>query len=123
MAPRALIGRTAELAALRAAATAARRRRGRLLLVAGEAGIGKTALVEAGLDRLAVIRVAAASAGSGPHGNRTLPLGPLIEAARAQSGTTEGPDPPADSVEAVVQTLIRLAEERPLAIVLDDVQR
>ena len=72
-----LIGRDHEVRELGAAASAARRRGG-LVLVAGDAGIGKTAIVEQAIDgRLPVVlRGAARTSG-------TAPFGPLIAAIRS----------------------------------------
>jgi len=73
-----LIGREHEVRALRAAAAAARRKRGGLVLVAGDAGIGKTALVERAIDgRLQlVLRGAARASGAAP-------FAPLVAAIRS----------------------------------------
>jgi predicted ATPase/DNA-binding CsgD family transcriptional regulator len=73
-----LIGRDRELSALRKIAASARRRRGGLVLVAGEAGIGKTTLVEHALPRRgqAVLRGAAPASG-------TAPFGPIVAAIRS----------------------------------------
>ncbi len=73
-----LIGREHEVRELRAAASAAKRRRGSLILVAGDAGIGKTALIERTLEgRLpAMLRGAARTPGAAP-------FGPLVEAIRS----------------------------------------
>ena len=72
MATHGLIGRERELTELRDMAAAARRRRGRLVLIAGEAGIGKSALVEQALDRPGRLFLRGAALPSG-----TAPLGPI----------------------------------------------
>jgi predicted ATPase len=56
-----LLERELQLGALREYAADARRDDGRLVLVSGEAGIGKSSLVEALVDGLADARVAWAS--------------------------------------------------------------
>jgi predicted ATPase/DNA-binding CsgD family transcriptional regulator len=73
-----LIGREPEVRELRAAVASARRRRGGLVLVAGDAGIGKTALVEHAIDgrRAIVLRGAARASG-------TAPFDPLVAAIRS----------------------------------------
>ena len=74
----ALIGRDSEVRELRAAASAARRRRGGLVLISGDAGIGKTVLVEQALEgRLPIILRGAARASG------TAPFGPLAAAIRS----------------------------------------
>jgi DNA-binding CsgD family transcriptional regulator len=78
MATHGLIGREREVTELRKIAAAARRRRGRLVLIAGEAGIGKTALVEQVLGRPGRVVLRGAAAASG-----TPPLGPLVQAIRS----------------------------------------
>jgi DNA-binding CsgD family transcriptional regulator len=72
-----LVGRDRELATVRRALTAARRGRGGLLLVAGEAGIGKTALVERALDRAGLVVLRGTTGGAA-----TMPLGSLVRAIR-----------------------------------------
>ena len=73
-----LIGREHEVKELRAAASAAGRRRGALVLVAGDAGIGKTALVERTLEgRLPNVLHGAARASG------TAPFDPLVAAIRS----------------------------------------
>ncbi len=64
----ALIGRARETASLERARGAARRRRGGMLLVAGEAGVAKTALVEHAVGRSGqvVLRGTARPAGNTP---------------------------------------------------------
>jgi DNA-binding CsgD family transcriptional regulator/tetratricopeptide (TPR) repeat protein len=73
-----LIGREQEVRELRAAEASARRRRGGLVLVAGDAGIGKTALVEHAIDgrRATLLRGAARASG-------TAPFDPLVAAIRS----------------------------------------
>lgn len=73
-----LIGREHEVRELRAAASGAGRRRGGLVLVAGDAGVGKTALVEHAIDgRLPIVlRGAARASGSAP-------FDPLVAAIRS----------------------------------------
>ncbi len=84
------------------------------MLVAGEAGIGKTALVESVVGKSSgiVLRGAARAAS-------TPPLWPLVAALRSHAdlpaGTTE-------EVEAVCRTIVALAKVEPLILILDDLQ-
>ena len=73
----ALTGRTRELVALTAALSAAREGKGCVLLVAGEAGVGKTRLVETALfaAELIVIRGRTTT-------HTTPPYGPIVAALR-----------------------------------------
>lgn len=73
-----VVGRDEELAALRRAVASARRRRGALVLVEGEAGIGKTALVE---EALAVRGLTVLRGTAQPRAPR--PLGLLVDAIRS----------------------------------------
>ena len=73
-----LIDREHETSELRAVASAARRRRGGLLLVAGEAGIGKTALVEHAIGRRIPIVLRGAARAS-----LAAPFEPLAAALRS----------------------------------------
>ena len=88
MATHGLIGRERELTELRDMAAAARRRRGRLVLIAGEAGIGKSALVEQALDRPGRLFLRGAAVPSG-----TAPLGPIVQAIRSHPSWPRVSDP------------------------------
>ncbi len=126
----ALVGRDHERAALRAALTAACAGRGSLVLVSGEAGIGKTALAETLLAE-AQGRGALVLVGRCYDLSETPPYGPWIEAlARAPRG--EGlPAPPglaggaattgqAGLFAQVRDYLAALAASQPLVLLLDD---
>ena len=145
-----LIGREHEVRELRAAASAARRRGG-LVLVAGDAGIGKTALVERAIDRRmpVVLRGAARISGTAPFGPliaalRSHPRWPAIAAdvvpvpgvpdvARDVISSLFGelaPSPDARATgdsdatrDALGRLVLELARIEPLAIILDDLQR
>jgi tetratricopeptide (TPR) repeat protein len=81
-----LIGRTAELAALKAAVEAAVEGRGSLVLVAGEPGMGKTRLVEeAGV--YARLRGAQVLVGHCYETESALPYLPFVEAIRSYVAT------------------------------------
>jgi DNA-binding NarL/FixJ family response regulator len=136
-----LIGREREQAQLRAWVNAALDGRGSLVLLAGEAGVGKTtlarrALAGSGLQLLE---------GFGVQGG-TSAFGPVVEVLRAQRRAAgggpllEGPlaahlalllpelGPPATAgdratlFEAIRQALAAIAARRPAALFLDDLQ-
>ncbi|HEY2995878.1 MAG TPA: AAA family ATPase [Methylomirabilota bacterium] len=147
----ALIGRQAELGRLRAALTEAARGRGRLVLVTGETGVGKSRLVEevvaeAGRRALRVLF------GRCHETERVLPFRPWIDAFRAghvlaevkrlrdpnavwiaELGrlfpelTAAGPALPADSeghvrlFDVMADVIAHAAAGAPLVIVLEDV--
>ena len=136
-----LIGRDQERAQLQAWANAALAGRGSLILIAGEAGVGKTTLVRQVLanSELQVLT------GFGVQGG-TTPFGPIVEALRSYLRTAGGepllegplaahlalllpelgPPAPADDratlFEAIRQTLAVIAARRPAALFLDDLQ-
>ncbi len=140
MPPGGLIGRAAERAQLDAAAAAAADGRGSLLLIGGEAGVGKTRLATdvLGAGELRFLRGAAMPSGS--------PYGPLTAALRAYLRAVPGglngcgplrqqlavllpelgpggtvPDR-ATMVEAIRCGLATIAADQPAAILLDDLQ-
>ncbi|ADJ45293.1 LuxR family transcriptional regulator fused with ATPase domain [Amycolatopsis mediterranei S699] len=133
-----LVGRGDELAALEGALAAARTGRSRVLVLRGEAGIGKTALLEHVAARAAGCRIARTA---GVESERELPyaglhqlcapfldrLGHLPAPQRIALGTafgvTAGEPPDRFLVGLAVLTLLaEVAEDRPLVCLVDDAQ-
>jgi len=148
-----LVGREADLARIRESMAEARRGRGQLIVILGEAGIGKTRLVA----ELAGDAVQASSArvllGRGHEGGQAVPFGPWADAFRSghvnddlRRQRDDPPwrgelvrllpeldwDRPRDAVaspdpvrlfEAVAALLGMLAAERPLIVILEDLHR
>jgi predicted ATPase len=135
-----LIGREGEQAQLHAWVTEALAGRGSLVLLGGEAGVGKTTLVQHSLaaSGLQVLEGFAVEGG-------TPPFGPVVEALRSYLRTggvslLEGPlashlamllpelgtlDAAADRAtlfEAIRQAVATIAGRRPTAVFLDDLQ-
>ena len=112
-----LIGREHEVRELRVAASGARRRRGSLFLVAGDAGIGKTALVERTLEGrlLTVLRGAARASGAAPFDPlvaaiRSHPRWPAIAADVLPASGVTGPA--RDAIGSLFRELIPSGGER-----------
>jgi DNA-binding NarL/FixJ family response regulator len=134
-----LYGRDAELTVLRAALDEAVAGRGRLVLVGGEAGIGKTSLVQALAAEATAAGVAVLAGGCDDLGT-TPPYGPWIELLRAYepdddpARTDLPPLPPGLANADVFGTLsgqdalfgqahafvVEVAERRPLLLILED---
>jgi DNA-binding NarL/FixJ family response regulator len=121
-----LIERDEQLARLDAGLARAAAGRGGLVLVSGEAGVGKTRLVRAALDRRGVTLLAAEATqeASEPY----APIAALARAhARAGVGASGGPlDGSSDSTAALADRLCtwlaELGETAPVAVFLDDLQ-
>jgi len=135
-----LIGREAELARLAAARERAEEGSGTIVLLCGEAGIGKSRLAEAATADAGAVLRGAATEGS------AVPYGPIVDALRSRLRTDPhalgdcGPllphlalllpelgEPAAETeratiFEAVRCALAHLAAEQPLTILLDDLQ-
>src|SRR5215472_14707096 len=134
-----IVGRGRELAQLRAALAAASGGAGRLVLVSGEPGIGKTRLVSAAVDMAGEYDVPVA-AGCAIDDPGMPPLWPWRDAARpvpalagvldgAAGSAGESPAPAADSASArfvmfteTCQALANAAAERGLLVILEDLQ-
>ncbi len=133
-----LEGRTAELKRIEELLAAARRGAGGALLLEGEPGIGKTALLaeaEAAATGMTVLRTAGLEAGSSlPFAALGRLLRPVLErrpqlppvqaqALGAALGLEEGAAPEAVAVPLALLGLLGLAAaERPLLAVVDDLQ-
>jgi DNA-binding CsgD family transcriptional regulator len=134
----ALLGRPAERAALDRQLDRARAGRSAALVVHGEPGIGKTALLGYAAARAAGFRVARAS---GVESEMELPFaglhqlcmpmlarlgrlpGPQRHALRVALGLADGPAPDRFLVGlAVLSLLAGVAEDQPLACLVDDAQ-
>jgi len=135
-----LVGREAELARLAAALEGAAEGSGGIVLLCGEAGIGKSRLAEAATADAASVLRGAATEGS------AVPYGPIVDALRSRLRSDPqalgecGPllphlalllpelgEPAAETeratiFEAVRCALAHLAAEQPLTILLDDLQ-
>ena len=137
--PEALVGREAECARLGAALRRAREGSGTLVLISGEAGVGKTRLVDAAVTRacLAAFRGAAAQGGTAPYGPlvgalraymRAVPggldaCGPLrghLALLLPELGPPAGDGDRATLFEAVRCALADIARHEPAVVVLDD---
>ncbi len=129
-----LIGRDRELSILRARLTAARAGNGGLVLIGGEAGIGKTTLAEA-ICREATEQDALVLVGRCYDLTETPPYGPWIELfghyrqddgmppppeAFARRGTIGAVASQAALARQVLDFFAALAEQAPLALLLDD---
>jgi len=136
-----LIGRTNEQAALDQALAATHQRAGGIVLLAGEAGVGKTRLLEACLARSGCLALQGQT-----NEIATPPYGPIAAALRAYlrvrpGGLADcgplapylalllpelGPPPhqtePAVLVEAICQAFAAIARTMPAVLVLDDLQ-
>jgi DNA-binding CsgD family transcriptional regulator len=110
----ALIGRETERARLQTAATDAGQGRGTLLLLAGEAGIGKTVLARTTLraSGLRVLEGTALQDGAPAYWPLTTALGARL---------TPGPDRAA-LLDAVAAAITDTAADGPVAMFLDDLQ-
>jgi len=129
-----LVGRERELAVLHEHLDAALAGRGSLVLIGGEAGIGKTALAEA-LCREATERGALVLVGRCYDLSETPPYGPWVElfgrdtptdaplrlsTIFAEHGAAGAADSPSVLSQAVQGALAALAGRTPLILVLDD---
>src|SRR3954468_11835849 len=148
-----LVGREAELAALMAAFGAAATAEPGVVLVGGEAGVGKTRLVEEAADRVRLAGARVLSGGGVELGGEGLPFMPLADALRslmrdtppeeldafvgparfelarlvpeldphaALSPTPAGESRTARLLELALGVLQRLAADRPLMFVVED---
>ncbi|MFI9815422.1 ATP-binding protein [Saccharothrix variisporea] len=112
-----LVGRERELDRLRAGVDALGRGRGAALVVEGEPGIGKTALVKAVCEDAAA-RGFRVCRGAGDELGRSLPLLPLLDAlstARSDPGATA-------TAERLLARVDDLCADGPVVLVVDDLQ-
>ncbi|MEV4395300.1 AAA family ATPase [Nonomuraea sp. NPDC049607] len=134
-----LLGRQAECAAINALLERARDGHGSVLVLRGETGVGKTALLEYGAGRAAAFRLARVAGveseselmGAGLQqllgaslieGAQRLPCSQR-DALRVTLGLQDGPAADRFLVGlAVLGVLSELADERPLLVVVDDAQ-
>jgi DNA-binding CsgD family transcriptional regulator/tetratricopeptide (TPR) repeat protein len=118
--PEALLERDAQLEVLVAAVAEGAQGRGSTALVAGEAGIGKTSLVRALVERLGHEARILMAACDDLVASRTL--GPLHDAALGSSGPLAAALADEGPVDRVFAALLEeLAEERPTVLVVEDV--
>jgi DNA-binding CsgD family transcriptional regulator len=133
-----LLGRQREQSAIERALAAARSGESTVLVLSGEAGIGKTALLEHAAGRCGGMRVLRAR---GIESEAEIPFGSLLELLRPALAMLERiPRPQAEALEgalalrparaqerfavgaATLSLLASYAEEAPLAVLIDDAQ-
>jgi DNA-binding SARP family transcriptional activator len=142
-----LIGRSAEVAQLRAALEKTWKGYGQIMVVLGEAGVGKTRLIEELVDEVGR-RGGRALVGRSYESTQILPFGPWVHALRSArifreaeivglapiwraelarllpELAAEGLPAPSDDYlrlfESVTQLIERLASTRPLVVMLED---
>jgi DNA-binding NarL/FixJ family response regulator len=114
----ALVGRAREVARIGAALDDLTS--GATLAIAGEPGIGKTRLLDE-LARAAEERGALVLAARASEVERELPFGVLVDALEPHLGSLDAAHEPYDTPRAARTLLERLAADRPLVLVLDDV--
>jgi DNA-binding CsgD family transcriptional regulator len=140
MASRSLIGRSEERLSLRVAANSAATGHGSLVLIGGEAGIGKTQLVEevVGETELRLLRAAATPAGS-PYGPITTALRSYLREVPSglddcgglrdqlavllpELGAVGQVSDPDSLIEAIRCALSEISSTGPTVLLLDDLQ-
>ena len=139
VAPRPLIGRDGELAVLAGLVSAAASGRGSVVLVDGEPGIGKSALVRAALGQAAGLGCQVFW-GTGSELDQALPLAPLLDGLRVREpsanprretiarflrgevGVDRGMDGPAVLAEQLLALIAEECATRPTVLVIDDLQ-
>jgi DNA-binding CsgD family transcriptional regulator/tetratricopeptide (TPR) repeat protein len=133
-----LLGRSREREQLGSLLTDARSGRSGVLVVRGEAGIGKTALLNQLIDQAAGCRVARAT---GVQADMELPFAGLQQLFGSMHGSLERlPDPQREAVEvafglrsgpaperfevglAILAQLAEVAEQQPIVCIVDDAQ-
>lgn len=120
------VGRAAELARLGECWDVARSGPGRVVLVGGEAGIGKTRLLAEFAAGLNARSVAVLYGAATPYVE--LPYGPFAEAFRSATGLPVGPEQSIGSQRSdrtaiyadIAAFLRRAAADRPVLLILDD---
>ncbi|MCA1781706.1 MAG: AAA family ATPase [Intrasporangiaceae bacterium] len=133
------VGRVGELDEIRSTLERARAGSMQALLVSGDAGIGKTRLVQQACVRTSADDpgVVVLSGACLPLGTMTVPLVPIRGALRGAPADLRAPplratdgvepagwgaSPPEDVVVAVDEWLERVCRERPVVLVVDDLQ-
>jgi DNA-binding CsgD family transcriptional regulator/tetratricopeptide (TPR) repeat protein len=114
-----LLERDTSLEVLRAAFERAQAGTGRLVLVGGEAGVGKTALVRAFADEVsdgARVLVGGCDPLFTPR-----PLGPILDVAAETGGALEASAAGQPRAQDVLTALLEELERRPTVLVLEDV--
>jgi DNA-binding CsgD family transcriptional regulator/tetratricopeptide (TPR) repeat protein len=114
-----LLERSASLDALTDALEAARAGSGRLVLISGEAGVGKTTVVRAFVEQAAPVRYLA---GGCDALFTPSPLGPLLDVAEQVGGTLQELVARETRPHSVAAELVReLREKGPTVLVFEDV--
>jgi len=118
-----LVGREPELAALEAALAAACGGRGGIVLVRGEAGVGKTRLVREAIGRADDVLLLEGSCRPGTLGTPHLPFAEALRAGRAAGAAAlRHPDPPGSHLALLLPELGPPPEVEDPAMVVEAVR-